>query len=65
MPFRAVDVVLFPTDGGIMTKTGRIGTGAGLVHAQGVYLSTDPSQGHVRVHGQRGNSVWDINKAVF
>lgn len=40
-----------------MTETGRTNTGAGLLLAQGVGLSTDLNQGHVLAHAQRGTSI--------
>lgn len=37
-----------------MTETERIGTGASRGLVQGVNLSTNPDQGHVLVHAQKG-----------
>lgn len=41
-----------PAGGGIMTETGRIGIGAGLV--PGVGLSINPDQGRVHAHVPKG-----------
>lgn len=48
MMMRITTVAATMIGGEIMTETGRIGIGAGLV--QGVDLSTNPDQGRVRAH---------------